>query len=85
MTGMSYLYGEITNNTVTPAVVKFMDDQLFIDASGSWVRRTCQLIASKPLLPPDRYGGLPIAIEHSFDFTNDQHEDTYTALLEQND
>ena len=85
MTGMSYLYNEITKNTVTPAVVKFMDDQLFIDASGSWVRKTAQLIASKPLLPPDRCDGLPIAIEHSFDFTNDQHEDTYTALLEQND
>ena len=63
----------------------FMDDQLFIDASGSWVRRTAQLIASKPLLSPDSCGGLPIAIEHSFDFTNDQHEDRYTTLLEQND
>ena len=62
-----------------------MDDQLFIDASGSWVRRAAQLIANKPLLPPDRGGGLPIAIEHSFDFTNDQHEDTYTTLLEQSD
>ena len=62
-----------------------MDDQLFIDASGSWVRRTAQLIASKPLLPPDRCGGLPMASEHTFDFTNDQHEDTYTTLLEQND
>ena len=60
-----------------------MDDQLFIDASGSWVRKTAQLIASKPLLPPDRRGGLSIATEHSFDFTNDQHEDTYAALLEQ--
>ena len=85
VTGMSYLYNEITKNTVTPAVVKFMDDQLFIDVSGSWVRRTAQLIANKPLLPPDRCGGLPNAIEHSFDFTNDQHQDTYTALLEQND
>ena len=62
-----------------------MDDQLFIDASGSWVRRTAQLISSKPLLPSDGYDGLPIAIEHSFDFTNDQHEDTYTTLLEQSD
>ena len=62
-----------------------MDDQLFIDASGSWVRRTAQLISSKPLLPSDGYDGLPIAIEHSFDFTNDQHEDAYTTLLEQND
>ena len=40
VTGMSYLYNETTKNIVTPAVVKFMDDQLFIDASGSWVRRT---------------------------------------------
>ena len=82
---MTYLYNGITKNTVTLAVVKFMDDQLFIDASGSWVRKTAQLIASKPLLPLDRCGGLPIAIEHSFDFTNDQHEDTHTALPEQND
>ena len=85
MTGISYLYNEITKNTFTPAVVKTMDDQLFIDASGSWVRKTAQLIASAPLLPPDRCSGLPIAIEHSLDFTNDQHEDTYTALLDQND
>ena len=85
VTGMSYLYNEIIKNRATLAVVKFMDDQLFIDVSGSWVRKTAQLIASKPLLPPDRCGGLPIAIEHSFDFTNDQHEDTYTALLEPND
>ena len=62
-----------------------MDDQLFIDASGSWVRKTGQLIASKPLLPPDRCGGLPMASEHTFDFTNDQHEDKYTALLGEND
>ena len=85
VTGISYLYNEITKNTVTPAVVKFMDDQLFIDASGSWVRKTAQLIASKPLLPPELCGGLPIAIEHSSQFTNDQHEDTYMALLDQND
>ena len=62
-----------------------MDDELFIDASGSWVRRTAQLIASKPLLPPDRCSGLPIAIEHSLDFTNAQHEDIYTTLPEQKD
>ena len=74
---------DTAKNLVTK--VKFMYDQLFIDASGSWVRRAAQLIANKPLLPPDRGGGLPIAIEHSFDFTNDQHGDTYTTLVEQND
>ena len=80
-----FLYNEITKNTVTPVVVNRMDDQLFIDASGSWVRKAAQLIANEPLLPPDRFGGLPIAIEHSVDFTNDQHEDTYTASVKQND
>ena len=59
-----------------------MDDQLFIDASGAWVRKTAQLIANKPLLPPEHFGGLPIVTEHSFDFTNDQHQDTYTTLPE---
>ena len=81
---MSYLYNETTKNIVNAAVVKFMDKQLCIEASGSSVRKTAQLIAGKPLLPPDRCCGLSIATEHSFDFTNDQDEDTYTALPEQN-
>ena len=60
-----------------------MDDQLFLDASDAWVSKTAQLIAGKPLLPSNRCCGLPVATEHSFDFTTDQHEDTYAALLEQ--
>ncbi len=59
-----------------------MDDQLVIDSSGAWVRKTAQLIAEKPLLPPERFGGLPGAADHSLDFSNHQHEDTYTVLLD---
>ena len=67
---------------VIPAVVKYMDDQLVIDSSGAWVRKTAQLIAEKPLLPPEHFGGLPCAADQSSDFTNNQHEDTYTVLLD---
>ena len=59
-----------------------MDDQLVIDSSGAWVRKTAQLIAEKPLLPPEHFGGLPCAADDSLDFTNYQHEDAYTVLLD---
>ena len=59
-----------------------MDDQLVIDSSGAWVRKTAQLIAEKPLLPPKHFGGLPRAADHSSDSTNHQYEDTYTVLLD---
>ena len=42
-----------------------MDDQLVIDSSGAWVRKTAQLIAEKPLLPPQHFGGLPCAADAS--------------------
>jgi len=59
-----------------------MDDQLIIDSSGAWVRKTAQLIAEKPLLPPEHFGGLPCAASQSSDFTNNQQEDEYTVLLD---
>ena len=57
-----------------------MDDQLVIDSSGAWVRKTAKLIAEKPILPPEHFGGLPCAADRSTDFTRDQHEDIYTVL-----
>ena len=59
-----------------------MDEQLVIDSSGAWVRKTAQLIAEKPLLPPEHFGGLPCAADQSLDSTNHRHEDTYTVLLD---
>ena len=67
---------------VISAVVIYMDDQIIIDSSGAWVRKTAQLIAEKPLLPPEHFGGQPCAADHSLDFSNHQHEDTYTVLLD---
>ena len=59
-----------------------MDDKLVIDSSGAWVRKTAQLIAEKPLLPPEHFTGLPCAAGHLSDFTSNQHEDTYTVLFD---
>ena len=59
-----------------------MDDQLIIDSSGAWVRKTAQLIAEKPLLPPEHFVGLPCAADYSLDGTNNQYEDTHTVLLD---
>ena len=59
-----------------------MDDQLVIDSSGAWVRKTAQLIAEKPLLPPEHFGGQPCAADLSLENTNNQHEDTYIVLLD---
>jgi len=59
-----------------------MDDKLVIDSSGAWVRKTAQLIAEKPLLPSEHFGGLPCVADQSFDFTSNQHEDAYTVLLD---
>ena len=63
-------------------VIAFMDEQLIIDSSGAWVRKTAHLIAQKPLLPPEHFGGLPCASDHSLDLTYDHYEDTYTLLLD---
>ena len=59
-----------------------MDDQLVIDSSGAWVRKTAKLIAHKPLLPPENFGGIPCAADHSLDSTDNQYEDIYTVLLD---
>ena len=67
---------------VIPVVIIFMDDQLIIDASGAWVRKTAQLIAQKPLLPLEHFGGLPCTPDDSLDLTNDHYEDTFTVLLD---
>ena len=67
---------------VIPVVITFMDDQLIIDASGAWVRKTAQLIAQKPLLPLEHFGGVPCTSDHSLDLTNDHYEDTFTVLLD---
>ena len=64
------------------AVVNCMDDQLVIDSSGAWVRKSAQLIAEKPLFPPKHFGGLPSAFDHSLNSTNHQDENTYTVLLD---
>ena len=42
-----------------------------IDSSGAWVRKTAQLIAEKPLLPPENFGGLPCDSDHSLNFTSE--------------
>ena len=59
-----------------------MDDKLVIDSSGAWVRKTAQVIAEKPLLPPEHFGGLNCVANRSLDFTGNQNEDTYTVLLD---
>ena len=59
-----------------------MGDQLVIDSSGAWVRKTAQLIAEKPLLPPEHFGGLPCAADQSSDYTSNQHEDVCTIMLD---
>ena len=59
-----------------------MDDQLVIDSSGAWVRKTAQMIAEKPLLPLERFSGLPCAADQSSDLVGNQHEDKHTVLLD---
>jgi len=59
-----------------------MDDQLVIDSSGAWVRKTTQLIAEKPLFPQELFGGLPCADDYPLDFANYQYEDNFTVLLD---
>ena len=59
-----------------------MDDQLVLDSSGAWVRKTVQMIAEKPLLPLERFSGLPCTAYQSPDLTGNQHEDTHTFLLD---
>jgi len=59
-----------------------MDDQLVLDSSGAWVRKTAQMIAEKPLLPLERFSGLPCAADQSSDLTGNQHEDIHTVPLD---
>ena len=59
-----------------------MDDRLVIDASGAWVRKTTQLIAEKPLLPPENFYGLPCAADYSLDYINNQNKDIDIVLLD---
>ena len=59
-----------------------MDDQLIIDSSGAWVRKTAQLLAEKPLLPPEHFGDPPCSADHSFHSTSDQRKDIHTVLLD---
>ena len=59
-----------------------MDDQLVIDSSGAWVRKTAQLIAEKPLLTQECFGDPLCAADYSLNSTNNQHEDNYTVLLD---
>ena len=61
----------LLKHTVIPDVVIPMDEQLVIDSSGAWVRKTAQLIAEKPLLPPENFGGLPCDSDHSLNFTSE--------------
>ena len=51
-----------------------MDEQLVIDSSGAWVRKTAQLIAEKPLLPPEYFGDLRCAVENPPSDANDKNE-----------
>ena len=59
-----------------------MDDQLVIDSSGAWVRKTTQLMAEKPLLSPENSGGSSSVVENSIDFISDQLENTCIVLLD---
>ena len=59
-----------------------MDDQLVLDSSGVWVRKTAQMIAEKPLLPLERFSGLPFNADQSSDLMGNQHEDTHAVLLD---
>ena len=59
-----------------------MDDQLVIDSSGAWVRKTAQLISGKPIVPLENLGGVSCAADQSSDHTNNQCEDTFTVLLD---
>ena len=58
-----------------------MDHRLVIDSSGAWVRKIDQQKAEKPL-PPENFGSLPVAVEHSFDFMTEQYEEPLTLLPE---
>ena len=49
-----------------------MDEQLVIDSSGAWVRKTAQLIAEKPLLSSEYFGLMSCNVDHTPDDTNDK-------------
>ena len=59
-----------------------MDDKLVLDSSGAWVRKTVQMIAEKPLLPLERFSGLPYTADQSSDLTGNQREKPHTVLLD---
>ncbi len=49
-----------------------MDEQLVIDSSGAWVRKTAQVIAEKPLLSSEYFGLMSCNADHTPDDTNDK-------------
>ena len=49
-----------------------MDEQLVIDSSGAWVRKTAQVIAEKPLLSSGYFGLMSCNVDHTPDDTNDK-------------
>ena len=51
-----------------------MDEQLVIDSSGAWVRKTAQLIAEKPLLLPGYFGLMSCNVDHPPDDTNHKND-----------
>ena len=55
-----------------------MDEQLVIDSSGAWVRKTAQLIAEKPL-PLENFGGSPCAANQSYDYRSIHYDESYTV------
>ena len=59
-----------------------MDDQLVLDSSGAWVRKTAKMIAEKPLLRLERFNGLPCTADQSSDLVGNRHEDTHAVLLD---
>ena len=82
MTDIGHLQTEFAKHKVSSAVVNYMDDQLVLDSSGAWVRKTAQMIAEKPLLPLERFSGLPCTADKSSDLMGSQHEGTHTVLLD---
>ena len=59
-----------------------MDDQLKIDSSGAWVRKAAQLIADKPLLTLEHFGGLNSNVGKPYDEISEFYEQTQSALID---
>ena len=58
-----------------------MDDQLVIDSSGAWVRKTVQLITEKSLLYFRDLRALLWTVNHKSEPSSHQHEYTYIELM----